>query len=377
MQRLLLFSLLSTLTLAGATARGQEGIEFILQDTAAQFLRRLSAQGTSGERTSVLLPRETYEVALEGADSGRPSHYLIHRAPMRAEVEHWRIESATFTAKKMTLLSPAIQLYQGTPASIEGYLRQFPPPEPTMREEPVLPAGDPAPDRPEPAEATAALEFVRSEDTLFRIEKLEVRQGNLVAVNTLSASSPPVRITALELDASGLVIPDKQRAGRLDWELAFDIQSPSPSHLWAKVHDESKKGLANFGIRCKVESLDISSLAPFLPIEERWKIRSGLGGLALDATCINNLYSSHNQLRFKNLNVESEDDDSWLKSLAAKAVAKAGSLVYEDVALDFEVSGDLSNSGFDLGEAYSDAFQQALLRWTTLQALRKLGLTEK
>lgn len=377
MQRLLLFGLLLTLASAGSTARGQEGIEFILEDTAAQFLRQLSARGTSGERTSVLLPRETYEVALEEAENGRPSHYLIHRAPMRAEVEHWRIESATFTAKRLTLLSPSIQLYQGTPESIEGYLRPFPNFDSTLSDEPVIPAGDPNPERPEPAGATAALEFVRSEDTFFRIEKLEVRQGSLVAVNTLSASSAPVRMTAIELDASGLVIPDRRRAGRLDWELAFDIQGTSPGHLWVRVHDESKKGLANFGIQCKVDSLDLSSLAPFLPLEERWKIRSGLGGLVLDATCVNNQYSSSNRLRFKSLNIESEDDDSWLKSLAAKAIAKAGSLVYEDVQLDFEVSGDLSNSEFDLGEAYAEAFQQALLRWTTLQALRKLGLTEK
>jgi len=376
-QRLLLFGLLLTLAPAGATARGQEGIEYILEDTAAQFLRQLSAQGTSGEHTNVFLPRETYEVALEAADSGRPSHYLIHRAPMRAEVEHWRIESATFTAKRLTLLSPSIQLYQGTPASIEGYLRQFPNLDSTLSDEPVIHTGDPAPERPEPTGATAALKFVQSEDTLFRIEKLEVRQGSLVAVNTLSASSAPVRITALELDASGLVIPDKQRAGRLDWELAFSIQGAPPGHLWAKVHDKSKKGFANFGIQCKVDSLDISSLAPFLPLEERWKIRSGLGGLVLDATCVDNQYSSSNRLLFKSLNIESEDDDSWLKSLAAKAIAKAGSLVYEDVQLDFEVSGDLSESDFDLGEAYEDAFQQALLRWTTLQALRKLGLTEK
>ncbi len=368
--------LFGTLALLSPPAWSEQGTEFILQDIVARFLHQLAAQGTSGERCLVTVPRETYEVMVEEAESGQPSNYLVHQAPIRVEVEQWEIESATFTAERITLLSLAVQLYQGTPQSIERHLRQPRSPDSTAQEEKDIPGGGVSSEPAQVAGASNTLEFVQSRETLFRVGKLEVRQGNLLAVDTLSDSPRLVQIGDISLDASGLVVPDQLREKPLEWQLALEVRGASPGQLQARLHDESRENLSNFRFSCNVKDLDISLLAPFLPIEEEWRIQSGIAGLTLNATCVDNQYKSSNRLSFKRLNIEGGSSDSWFDNLTSKVIAKAGSAVYEDVQLNFEVSGDLSNPDFDLGEAYSEAFQTALFRWTTLQALRRLRLTE-
>ncbi len=53
---------------------------------------------------------------------------------------------------------------------------------------------------------------------------------------------------------------------------------------------------------------------------------------------------------------------------------QAGQALGDEVQLDFPIEGDLTDPEFDLEEAYNDAIEASLVRWTTLQTLRKLGL---
>ena len=122
----------------------------------------------------------------------------------------------------------------------------------------------------------------------------------------------------------------------------------------------------------------MTSLFPFLPVPaDKWSVRSAVLGLAVDATCEENLYNSNNLLKIKDLEISFESEESWVEEWGFKILSALGSTVSDEVALEFPVTGNLAEPEFDLGEVYVESLQESVMRWATLQALRSLGAGQK
>jgi len=369
------FLLLSILFSSSAsTAEG--GFEYILQDTLAQLIQRLHAEGAAGAFAMVEIPRETYQIELEEPETpDLPSAYLIHRTPLRVRVEDWRIESATFTAKRITLLNPSFQIYQGTPKSIEAHLRKMQTPDEPDSDhaEEESPGGGLAENH-RPGKEFNALGLVQDSKTVFKIDQIQIDSGIITGIDTYGKPGASAQLRNVALDLRGLTIPDELRSHRLSWDLALEIASATPGSLSLDFTDHRKNENDNFNLGCKARELDLNYLSPFLVFDSEWKISGGTLGIELDATCEENQFESYNLLLLDKIDLSLEDQESWLGSLLLKTLAKAGQAVYDEVQLDFTISGDLSDPNFDLEDAYEEALENSLIRWTTLRTLRSLGL---
>ncbi len=344
----------------------------LLQDTLAGLVERLAEEGRSGAKTEIELPARSLRVDLEPEEPGLPSVYVVERGAMRAKVETWSLAPDAFSADRVVFSAPEFEIYQGSPESVKRYYRN------ELHRALPASATDDLIQRYAPGANPSSfdvLRLIQNPKARVHIGQLELREGSIEGIDTRSAVAKVARLEAIQLTMQNLTLPpanDPRRA-----RLEFKIASAEPGFVALTLIDETTpEGKPQFKFSSVIERLDLAYFAPFLPLEEGWKIERGIVGLTANATCEAGLYSSYHHLVLNNLSIQPGKGDSLAESWALQLLVQAGQALGDEVQLDFPIEGDLTDPQFDLEEAYNDAIEDSLVRWTTLQTLRKLGLED-
>ncbi len=344
----------------------------LLQDTLAGLVERLAEEGSTGVKTEIELPARTFRVDLEPEEPGLPSVYVVERGAVRAEVEAWSLAPNAFSADRVVFSAPEFEVYQGSPESVEQYYRNE-----LHRALPAAATDDLiqryAPDA-NPS-GFDVLRLIQSPDSRVHIGRLEVQGGVIGGIDTRSAVATVARLEAIQLTMQNLTLPPASDPRRT--RLEFKTASAQPGSVALTLIEETTpEGKPQFKFSSAIEHLDLAYFAPFLPLEEGWKIERGIVGLSANATCEAGLYSAYHHLVLNGLSIQPGQGDSLAESWALQLLVQAGQALGDEVQLDFPIEGDLTDPEFDLEEAYNDAIEDSLVRWTTLQTLRKLGLED-
>ncbi len=353
-------------------AASDDFLPMLLQDTLAGLVERLAQEGRSGTKTEIELPARSFRVDLEPEEPGLPSVYVVERGTVRAEVETWSLAPDAFSADRIVFSAPEFKIYQGSPESVKRYYRNE-----LHRALPASATDDLiqryAPDA-NPS-GFDILRLIQNPKARVNIGRLEVREGVIEGIDSRSAAAVTARLQTIQLTIQNLILPPSSEPRRT--RLEFKIASAEPGFVALTLIDETTpEGKPQFKFSGAIEQLDLAYFAPFLPLEEGWKIERGVVGLTASATCEAGFYSAYHHLVLGNLSIQPGKGDSLAESWALQRLVQAGQALGDKVQLDFPIEGDLTDPRFDLEEAYNDAIEDSLVRWTTLQTLRKLGLED-
>lgn len=353
-------------------AASEDFLPLLLQDTLAGLAERLAAEGSAGAEAEIEVPARTFRVDLEPEEAGLPSVYAIARGAVRAKVENWSLTQDAFVADKVSFAAPVFEIYQGSAESLERYF--------TAKLHRALPAAttDDLIQRYAPGSNPSGIDVLRliqNPATRVRIGWLEVQEGIVTGVDTRPGQEAMARLEAIRLTMRNLALPPSNEARRA--RLEFKVASAQPGSVAMTLIDETTpEGNPQFKFTSAIEHLDLAYFAPFLPLEEGWKIERGIVGLTANATCEAGYYRAYHHLSLRGLSIQPGKRDSLAESWALQLLVQAGKALADEVQLDFPIEGDLTDPEFDLEEAYNDAIEDSLVRWTTLQTLRRLGLEE-
>jgi hypothetical protein len=128
------------------------------------------------------------------------------------------------------------------------------------------------------------LGLIQNPEARVHIGRLEVREGVIGGIDTRSAEATVARLEAIQLTVQNLILPPSSEPRRT--RLEFKIASAEPGSVALTLIDETTpEGKPQFKFSSAIERLDLGYFAPFLPLEEGWKIERGIVGLSANATC--------------------------------------------------------------------------------------------